>query len=107
MNEFVNNCKYLKPELISGLLFARFGTFGNLKALYVLERLMKTYDGYTNYVRRHENQILSLSSRCETSTKMVTVILKLAHGERPDYYVPQGVPLETKPTPVNIFDIAP
>lgn len=47
LNEFAANCKYLNCDIVAGLLFAQFGTRGrSIKALHVLEKLARSYEGY-------------------------------------------------------------
>jgi hypothetical protein len=47
LNEFCASCKFLNSEIISQLLFKQFAVKGRcIKALYVLEKLARTYESY-------------------------------------------------------------
>jgi hypothetical protein len=62
LNEFCAACKFLNHEIIASFLYKQFGVRGRcIKALYVLEKLARTYESYQDYIRQNR-QALNMTS---------------------------------------------
>jgi hypothetical protein len=58
LNEFSANCKFLNSEIVASLLYKQFSIKGRcIKSLYVLEKLVRTYEGYQNYVKENRGAL--------------------------------------------------